>query len=438
MKNFLKKIIQLILQFEAKLVLKKYKPKIIAVTGSVGKTSTKDAVFAMMSRFYYVRKSDKSYNSEIGLPLTVLGLPNGWNNIFTWILNIFRGAWLVLYPHKYPTWLILEVGVGKPGDMRETALWLSTDIVIMTAIGNPPVHVEFFNSAEHLIEEKSLLINTLKKDGILILNRDNEPVYNMHTKAKGLFLTYGFDKKADIRATDEKIFYDENKLPKGVAFHLESKGASLPVIIPHVFGRNHIYASLAALTVASALDVNMIEAIKTFEKYNFPPGRLCLLPGINNSLIIDDTYNSSPEACKFAIKTLKEIKNKGRNIAVLGDMLELGRHTEEAHREIGALVAKVADVLVVVGPRAKFIKEEALASGMGRGDFLEGSTDVFEFNNAREAGDFLHLFVKKGDLILVKGSQGMRMERTVERILAEGVNKKNFLVRQDREWLKKE
>ena len=184
MKDTFKKIIIYILIFEAKLVLWKYKPRVVAITGSVGKTSTKDAVYAVFSKFTYVRKSDKSFNSEIGLPLTILGVPNGWNSPKVWIRNIFKGLWLILAPHKYPKWLILEVGVGKPGDMARTASWLKTDAVIMTAIGETPVHIEFFESRKQLIEEKAGLIKTLRRDGLLILNADDEAIFEMKSKSK--------------------------------------------------------------------------------------------------------------------------------------------------------------------------------------------------------------------------------------------------------------
>ena len=140
MKLFFKKALSYILIIESRLVLLKYKPKIVAITGSVGKTGTKDAVFAVISGVAYVRKSEKSYNSEIGLPLTILGCPNGWNNPYIWFRNILKGIWLFLAPHKYPKWLILEVGVGKPEDMQRTASWLKTDAVIITAIGKTPIH----------------------------------------------------------------------------------------------------------------------------------------------------------------------------------------------------------------------------------------------------------------------------------------------------------
>lgn len=426
MKEVFKKIIYFILRNESKLVLWKYKPKIIVITGSVGKTSTKDAVYAVFAKITYVRKSEKSYNSEIGLPLTILGCPNGWNNPLNWFKNIFRGLWLFLYPHKYPNWLILEVGVGKMGDMKKTALWLKTDVVIITAIGETPAHIEFFNSKKQLIEEKSALIKTLKKDGLLVLNGDDEVVAEMKNKTKSHTLTFGFKEGVDLVGSALNISYNEHDIPEGVVFRVDAEGSSLPVFIEGVFGHNHIYAGMAALAVISGLKLNTIDAVSALKNYEAPPGRMRLLTGINNSLIIDDTYNSSPFACESALKTLKEIRG-GRKIAVLGDMLELGKHTIDAHKNVGKIAKENADVLIVVGPRAIDIKNGAIENRMAQ-------KNIFEFLNSREAGEFLKTFTEPGDLILVKGSQGMRMERVVEAILFDLKNKETLLVRQDKEW----
>jgi UDP-N-acetylmuramoyl-tripeptide--D-alanyl-D-alanine ligase len=437
MKTTFKKIIIYILKIEAQLVLSKYKPKIIAITGSVGKTSTKDAVYAVLSKISYVRKSEKSFNSEIGLPLTILGCPNGWNNPLTWLANIWKGFWLFFSPfgpHKYPKWLVLEVGVGKPNDMKKTASWLQTDAVIITAIGETPPHIEFFDSHEHLVEEKSQLIKTLKQDGLLVLNADNKTTLEMKIKSKHLSITYGFTEGANLLGSGDSIFYNELGEPEGMIFRVDEGGNSLPVVIEGVFGRNHVYASLAALALSSGLKFNMLTAISSLKNYDVPPGRMRLLRGINDCLIIDDTYNSSPLACESALKTLREIKHQGRKIAILGDMLELGKHTEEAHKNIGKIarenLSKNGDVLMVVGPRAKNIKEGAVGAGMI-------SDNIFEFLDSYEAGNFVKTFVRKNDLVLVKGSQGMRMERVVEAILLDQVNKKTLLVRQDAEWLNK-
>ncbi|MEK7190550.1 MAG: Mur ligase family protein [Patescibacteria group bacterium] len=437
MKTIFKKIITYILKIESQLVLWKYEPKVIAITGSVGKTSTKDAIYAVLSGISYVRKSEKSFNSEIGLPLTVLGIPNGWNNPLVWLKNILKGLWLFLWPHKYPKWLVLEVGVGKPGDMKKTASWLETDAVIITAIGETPAHIEFFNSRKHLVEEKSRLIKTLKIDGLLVLNADDEAVLEMKTHTKNRAITYGFKKEADILGSSESIFYNDKNKPEGITFRVDEEGHSLPVIIEGVFGRNHVYASLATLALSSGLKFNMLDAINALKNYDVPPGRMRLLKGINDSLIIDDTYNSSPFACESALKTLGEIKHQGRKIAILGDMLELGKHTIEAHKNIGKLARENADVLIVIGPRAKAIKEGAIDAGMGPENPRHGGANIFEFLDSREAGEFIKTFAQKGDLALVKGSQAMRMERVVEAILLDQKNKNKLLVRQDDEWLKK-
>ncbi|KKP85830.1 MAG: UDP-N-acetylmuramoyl-tripeptide-D-alanyl-D-alanine ligase, partial [Candidatus Nomurabacteria bacterium GW2011_GWA1_35_8] len=372
MKTAFKKIVTHILRIESRLVLWKYKPKIIAITGSVGKTSTKDAIYAVISNISYVRKSEKSYNSEIGLPLTILGCSNGWNNPYLWFLNILTGLWLFIWPHKYPKWLVLEVGVGKPGDMRFTASWLKSDAVIITSIGNMPSHIEFFDSHKHLVEEKSGLIKTLKKDGLLILNNDDEAISEMKLKTKNRVMTFGFKEDSDIKGSSESILYSDEGVPEGLTFRIDETGKSLPVVIEGVFGKNHIYASLGALALSSGLKFNMLTAINSLKNYNVPPGRMRLLKGINNSFIIDDSYNSSPFACESALRTLGEIKAVARRIAVLGDMLELGHHTEEAHKNMGKIAKENTDVLVLVGPRAKKIKEGAIEVGMN-------TKNIFEF-----------------------------------------------------------
>ncbi len=435
MKNNFKKILTFILIFEARLILWKYKPRIVAVTGSVGKTSTKDAVYAVLSKFYFVRKSEKSYNSEIGLPLTILGVSNGWNHLFIWIKNIFLGLWIFIWPHKYPKWLVLEVGVGHPGDMKRTASWLKTDVVIITNITNPPAHIEFFNSAEEVVKEKAGLIKTLKKDGVLILNADDEVVLNMRGNSKNRFFTYGFNQNADVVASEDQISYSnssaDNIKPNGVSFRVDIEGKSLPVNLEGVFGRNHIYSALVGLTVCFSQKLNLLTALEALRIYEFPLGRMSLLSGINDTWIIDDTYNASPFAMKSAINTLGELKNFNRKIAVLGDMLELGKHTEEAHFSIGNILKENnIDIICVVGPRAKNIKKGAIEAGIKE-------NHIYEFDTSFEAGDFLKTFVKKGDIALIKGSQGVRMERAVEVILLNITNKKNLLVRQDEDWVNK-
>src|SRR3989344_1903834 len=144
MKSFFKKIITAILQAEARLILRKYKPKIAAITGTVGKTSAKDAIYTVLSGSHYVRKSQKSFNSELGVPLTIIGAASGWNNPLLWLYNIIAGLGVILLKNHYPKWLVLEVGVDQPGDMQKITSWLKPDIAVITRFSKVPVHVEFF------------------------------------------------------------------------------------------------------------------------------------------------------------------------------------------------------------------------------------------------------------------------------------------------------
>lgn len=428
MKDLFKKIIITIITFEAKLVLKKYKPKIIAITGSVGKTSTKEAIVSVLGGDFYVRGNKSSYNSEIGVPLTILGVKNAYFSVFEWLKNIFQGLGLVIKNQNYPRILTLEFGADKPNDIQNLTNWIKPDISIITALGDIPVHVEFFNSPEALRSEKAKILKPLKPHNKAILNFDDETVLELRSKTKAELFTFGILSGADIRGTNYKIMITGKK-PSGITFKLEYKGNFVPVRIYGAFGRQQMYACLAASAVGIIFGLNLVKISEYLSRYTSPPGRLRLITGIKDTLILDDTYNASPMAVHAALDTLNDIPAK-RKIAVLGDMMELGKFTMAGHKEVGAAAAKVCDLLFVVGLRSKFIKEEALANGFSH-------DNIFEFSNSAEAGEELQKYIEKGDLILVKGSQAMRMEHVVEEIMADPSEKEKLLVRQDKFWIGK-
>jgi UDP-N-acetylmuramoyl-tripeptide--D-alanyl-D-alanine ligase len=432
MRKTIKKIIVTVLTLEARAVLKRYRPKIIAITGSVGKTSTKDAIFTVLSKCKSVRKSEKSFNSEIGLPLTILGLPNAWNDIPSWIDNMFRGFLMIIWKHEYPQYLILEVGAGKPNDIKSVAKWLSPDVVVITRFPDKPVHVEFFGTAEKIIEEKSALAKALKPDGVLILNHDDEKVYALHGKANRRTVSYGMSENATYRANYPMYLYKEHNnitIPEGINFKLEYNGNTFPVTLPYVVGMHYVGSALAALAVSEVVGCELLPSINAVAEYHTPPGRLSLIEGVNNSVIIDDTYNASPVAMEAALDVLKEMKG-ARKIAVLGDMLELGKYTEEAHKEIGYKIKGIADILVVVGPRAKYIADGAVEKKYAK-------KNIQIFDTAQKTAAYLKEIVKEGDVILLKGSQGIRLERAVEAIMAHPEEKNELLCRQEKEWEKR-
>ncbi len=210
---------------------------------------------------------------------------------------------------------------------------------------------------------------------------------------------------------------------------MEYEGNTFPVIMNHVIGINHVYAGLGAICVANEIGCDLLKAIDALKEYQTPAGRLSVIDGINQSIIIDDTYNSSPVALESAIDVLKNIKSK-RKIAVLGDMLELGAMTEEAHKSIGKYLKNTIDILVTIGPRSHFIREEMLEGGMNK-------NNIYSFENAVTVGKFLLGIIEEGDAVLVKGSQGMRMEKTVEMIMQNKNDAYKLLCRQEKEWKNK-
>ena len=427
----LKKIIIFILQFESRLILKKYKPEIIAITGNVGKTSAKDAIFEVVKSRGYARKSQKSYNSEIGVPLAILDRYNAWYSPFSWLANIFVGLRLILFKDNYPKILVLEVSADRPGDIEKLAKLLNPHIAVITAVGEVPVHVEFFAGPEDLAREKSKMITNLNAQDFAILNFDDLTVLEMRRESHGHVVTYGFGQGADIWATDYKIMYRKEKdidRPEGITFKVNYDGAMVPFRIFETFGKPQVYAALAAVAVGVAKGMNLVEMSEALSRYRAPAGRLRLIEGIKQTRILDDSYNASPQAMHAALDLTREFSVK-RKIAVLGDMLELGEYTEPAHRAIAQNLRGI-DILITVGTRAKFIADEARNFGFDPGA-------IHEFLRSEEAARELKKIVKDGDLVLIKGSESMRMERVVEAIMANPEKANDLLVRQEVAWKNK-
>jgi UDP-N-acetylmuramoyl-tripeptide--D-alanyl-D-alanine ligase len=432
MKSIFKKIISAIINFEAIIIIKKYKPRIIAVTGSVGKTSTKDAIFSVMSSSFFIRKSEKSFNSDIGIPLTILGCKNAWSNPIIWMGNILRGLELIIFNTNYPKWLVLEVGADRLGDIKKVSEWLKPDVVVLTAFAKVPVHIEFFKDREAVIREKKYLVDALKRDGVLIVNGDDEDSMKIKEGTKNVSIIYGTNKSADLVATEIKTYCDENGNIDGITFKVEYDGNVVPVVIKGSLGVKSIYSPLAAIAVGLTQKINIVKSGEALLNLDATKGRMRIIEGIKKTTIIDDTYNSSPIALASALHSLKNIKpnDKGRKIAVLGDMMELGKHSVDEHYKAGKLVAEICDILVTVGIRSRKIAEGAL-------DGLLSEKNIFQFDTSDEASIFVQDIIKESDIILIKGSQSTRMEKIVEEIMLEPDKAGELLVRQEEEWKKK-
>lgn len=428
MKNLFKKIVVKAITFEARLLLKRTKPTIIAITGSVGKTSVKDAIYQAIKDKVKARKSEKSYNSEIGVPLSVLGLPNAWNNPFYWLKNILDGLFLALFPGNYPEVLVLEMGVDRPGDMKKLAEWIKPDIVVLTRLPDVPVHVEYFSSPEAVISEKLNLVDALKPDGVFVYNHDDEKVLEVAEAVRQQSIGYSRYSSSHFQAKSDDVIY-ENKIPVGMDLNISHIEESVEFILNGAVGVQHSYNFTAAAAVANLFDISLEECAISLKDFVPPPGRMRLIPGIKNTTIVDDTYNSSPVAAERALSTLFEIKAK-RKIAVLGDMLELGQYSVSAHEKVGEQAAEGVDLLITVGVRARGIADGALDAGLSE-------KRIMQFDDATKAGKELQNLIQEGDVILIKGSQGVRCEKIVEEIMAYPDQAPLLLVRQSTVWREK-
>ncbi len=429
MKSFFKSMVVKLLSMEAAALLKRRQPYIIAITGNVGKTSTKDAIFTVLKDEHNVRKSEKSFNSELGVPLTVLGLQNGWNNPFLWFKNIIDGFFTVVFPGDYPDILILEMGVDRPGDMAAMCKWVKPDVVVLTRLPDVPVHVEYFDSPEAVVKEKLELVKALKQDGVLVYNNDDEQIVKVVEEVRQKAIGFSRYSLSDFTASADKVMYRDG-VPDGFEFMLTHNKSTKAIRIHGSLGVQHTYNFAAAAAVARVVGVPMEVAAEALRTHESPAGRMRILPGLKDTVIIDDTYNSSPVAAERALLTLKELYGHKRKIAVLGDMMELGDFSSNEHEKLGALVAKVAGVLVTVGVRSRKIAEGALEHGMDE-------ANIFQYESAERASNELQEMMRPGDYILVKGSQGVRLEHLVEEIMAEPEKAPSLLVRQNEEWKKR-
>lgn len=431
----IRKIIVSLLVLESRLILRKYKPFIIAVTGSVGKTSTKDAIYTVLKDYgRYVRKSDKSFNSDIGLPLTVIGVPNAWRSASAWLGNIIAGLKLIFTKNEYPEVLVLEIGADHPGDICRVTKWLHPDISVITRVSATPVHVEFFASPLQVFEEKACLATAVKSGGTLVLFADDEKVMSLGERVKDKnvkVVSFGISPSATIRGSEERFIYDPTSgLPSGFSFKLSIEGNSIPVNIKRSLGQTSVLPLLASAGVARARGLSVGDIIQALNDCVAPKGRMNIISGKNGSMIIDDTYNSSPDAVSSALSVLKSLDCKSSKIAILGDMMELGKYSSAEHRRIGVEVASSASRLITVGQRSRTTAEEAVKNGLP-------VDKVNSFDTALEAGEFVSSVIGAGDIILVKGSQSMRMERVVKVLMNEPEKASDLLVRQEKEWLEK-
>lgn len=427
MKKLFKSLVAFALGLTARAVVHRYAPKIVMVTGSVGKTSTKDAVAAVLAAHFFVRKSEGNLNTEFGVPFTILGVENPlskyhWSNPFAWFELMKSSLALLLLPNHYPNMLVLETGADRPGDLACILRLATPDMVVVTRLPEIPVHVEAYASPEEVREEEFSPAYALAAGAPLIIPADDPYAFDMAMRAPAQSITYGSAEDASVRISGSD-FYEKDGKVVGMRAEVHLGNEKGILTAKGSVGKTQVLPLAAALAAALAVGIPLSEALQALEEYEPPPGRGRLLGGRNGSIIIDDSYNSSPAAVEEALETLKKFPHATRRIAVLGDMLELGRYSVMEHERI-AVLAAAADLIVAVGIRAR-----AFTS-------TPKKAEVLQFENSRAAAVTLPALVREGDVILIKGSQSIRMERIVEALLANPADVTK-LVRQEKKWKQK-
>lgn len=353
-----------------------YNIPVVAITGSVGKTSTKDIIASVMTTKYNVLKTEGNYNNEIGLPLTILKL-------------------------KEHNALVLEMGMSAFGEISLLTKIAKPTTAVVTIIGSS--HIGELGSRENILKAKLEILEGLNNDGALIINNDNDllNLWNQNNQDSHKHITYGMENESMLNAKDISI------MENGSSFEIVVNGNKYTVEVP-VAGKHFVYNSLAAIAVGLENNIDIEDIIKGISEFSLTKRRMEIIKNKSNVTIINDCYNASYESVKAALEYLSSIK-ANRKIAVLGDVLELGEFSKQMHQKIGEeVVNNNIDILITVGKEAETIANTAKKSSK--------KIDIYSFNNNIGASNLLKELLEEKDVILVKASNGMHFEEIVEAI----------------------
>lgn len=356
---------------------RKFGVPVVALTGSNGKTTTKEMIAACLETTFPILKTEGNLNNQIGLPLTLLKLT------------------------ERERVAVLEMGMNVPGEIKRLTEIAEPDVGLITNIQR--AHLEGVGSLERIKEEKGALFRGMKRDGSIIVNQDDPRVVALAEEFPGQKITFGIDHPSDVMAREIRV-----RVKEGTFFLLDLDGEETEVWLP-VLGRHFVYNALSAIATASLFGIEKERAVDALRQFRAFSMRMELVSLGGNISLINDAYNANPDSMEMALRALSEAKGEGRRaIAVLGDMLELGEESVEAHSELGRRVAELSiDLLLAIGNEASVVVTSAIREGMS-----QDRARVVRSHS--EAASIVRAFAREGDWILVKGSRGMAMEKVVE------------------------
>lgn len=400
------KVLKIWLRFLASKVLNRYNPRIVAITGSTGKTSTKEAVFTVLNDGTdKVGKTWANLNTEFGVTANIIDpkfegtqVGNDFKLSFKDLFSLtFKAFKLIISKNDYPEILILELAADRPGDIKYFMQFIKPEVGILTNIGD--VHLEFFGSKAELVEEKAnLIVNTLES-GLIILNQDDEFTNLISKKTISPKIFISTKQPADWQASNIGVSNG------GIHFNLIHNNQEQYINLP-IHGPQFIYAVVTAIAVGNYFNIPIQEAIGRLKNFKLAKGRFERID-LGRIILIDDTYNANPTSTAAALEALDRMGGKQRRkVAILGDMRELGGAHDKGHRKIGQLASKMADLLFVVGEGGRLIGETAIQSGLSSDKVVELDIDRIK--------DVISKNIQDNDIVLIKGSKAVGMYRVVE------------------------
>lgn len=414
----LKYLVQKVLEHYAKQYLKKQDVKLVAVVGSVGKTTTKLAIASVLGEKFRVRTHEGNHNTPIATPTAILGItyPENVHSISAW-LDVFKAARLRISEPKDTDVVVQELGTDKPGDIKAFCRYLRPDIAVITAVSHE--HMEFFKTIEAVAKEELYIAKYAK---LTIVNRDDiDESFAKYADTKNIN-TYGASEKAEYRITAAEA----NTLEGGVMGTFITTDWEPVSVNLQLIGEHSLKAAAAAGAVGAKMGLSIPEIAVGLARVRAVPGRMNLLRGVNGATLIDDSYNSSPLAVAAALKTLYGIAAPQR-IAILGSMNEFGHLSQKAHEAVGKLCdPNYLEWVVTVGVEAgNYIAPTAKEKGC----------QVKSFTSPYLAGGFVHSVIKPGAVVLIKGSQNGVFTEEATKVLLHDATDEASLVRQSPEWM---
>ncbi len=427
MKDAIRQLTLIYLKTLATLQLRKCSPEVIAITGSAGKTSCRQAVSLLLSSGYKIHSTAGGLNSEWGVPLAILEQESGYNSPVLWAKSLLGGLRKLLTDWGKYDFFIAELGVDKPNDMEYLLSFIHPTVGVVLNI--LPVHTEQFSSLgarslENIAAEKGKLIADLPSDGEAILNFDDPEVSKMALVSRAHITSFGLNPESDLWADAVEVG------EFGFRMMVHHEGRSYAFSSNQWLTHRYAYTFLAALAVGTVRGINLDRGIKILaNNYILPPGRMHRFVGVCGTTLIDSSYNASTTPMLAALDFLGTFSDRIK-IAALGDMRELGPLAQEEHEKVAARAVQTADSIVTVGPlMEKYLRSKALSLGFP-------PEKITSFKSSVEAGEFIKKkLIKGGEVILAKGSQNtIFMERLVEVLLDNLEEDRSKLCRRGKYW----